>query len=63
MSEGPSNVQKFRSTVEVDGATYTSSNTFFTKKKKKKNSKIRRCQSYTGTRIKEDKGWKMSPRL
>ena len=62
MSEGPSNVQKFRSTVEVDGATYTSSNTFFTKKKKK-NSQIRRCQSYTRTRIKEDKGWKMSPRL
>ena len=55
MSEGPSNVQRFRSTVEVDGATYTSSNTFFTQKKKK-NSQIRRCQSYTGTRIKEDKG-------
>ena len=36
---------------------------FLPKKKKKKNSKMRRCQSYTGTRIKEDKGWKMSPRL
>ena len=36
MSEGPSNALRFRSTVEVDGVTYTSQNTFLPKKKKKK---------------------------
>ena len=33
--ERPSNALKFRSTVEVDGVTYTSPNTFLPKKKKK----------------------------
>ena len=32
MSEGPSNALRFRSTVEVDGATYNSLNTFLRKK-------------------------------
>ena len=32
MSEGPSNALRFRSTVEVDRATYTSPNTFLRKK-------------------------------
>ena len=35
MSKGPSNAQRFRSTVEVDGATYTSPNTFLPQKKAK----------------------------
>ena len=32
MSEGPPNARRFRSTVEVDGATYTSPNSFLHKK-------------------------------
>ena len=36
MCERPSNALRFRSTVEVDGVTYTSPNTFLQKKKKKK---------------------------
>ena len=55
MSEGPSNALRFMSTIEVDGVTYTSPNTF-SQKKKKKNSRTRRCQSCIGTHIKEDKG-------
>ena len=35
MCERPSNALRFRSTVEVDGMTYTSPNTFLPKKKKK----------------------------
>ena len=35
MSEGPSNALRFMSTIEVDGVTYTSPNTFSQKKKKK----------------------------
>ena len=35
MCERPSNALRFRSPVEVDGVTYTSSNTFLPKKKKK----------------------------
>ena len=35
MCERPSNALRFRSTVEVDGVTYTSPNTFLPKKKKK----------------------------
>ena len=38
MSEGPSNALRFMSTIEVDGMTYTSPNTFSQKKKKKKNT-------------------------
>ena len=34
MSEGPSNALRFMSTIEVDGVTYTSPNTFSQKKKK-----------------------------
>jgi len=34
MSGGPSNALRFRSTVEVDGVTYTSPNAFLQKKKK-----------------------------
>ena len=36
MSKRPSNALRFRSTVEVEGVTYTSQNTFLQKKKKKK---------------------------
>ena len=39
MCERPSNALRFRSTVEVDGVTYTSPNTFLQKKKKKKKKK------------------------
>ena len=35
MCERPSNALRFRSTVEVDGMTYTSPNNFLPKKKKK----------------------------
>ena len=38
MSKRPSNALRFRSTVEVEGVTYTSQNTFLQKKKKKKNA-------------------------
>ena len=62
MSEGPSNALRFMSTIEVDGVTYTSPNTFSQKKKKKKN-RTRRCQSCIGTHIKEDKRWRMSSHL
>ena len=56
MSEGPSNALRFMSTIEVDGMTYTSPNTFSQKKKKKKKYRTIRCQSCIGTHIKEDKG-------
>ena len=36
MNKGISYTLRFRSTMEIDGAIYTSPNTFFIKKKKKK---------------------------
>ena len=62
MNKGISYTLRFRSTMEIDGAIYTSPNTFFIKKKKKKN-RTRRYQCCNRTRIEEDRKWKMFSRL
>ena len=54
MSEGPSNALRFMSTIEVDGVTYTSPNTFSQKKKKAEQDVAKVALEHVSKKIRDE---------